>query len=115
VQLCQVVLLGLDRRDAEEEERPFVGVGAENVRYLGEVAVVVQRARLVGEEAAIDDRVESVGVGQKDGDGLLPQAGERIRRVAAADGFDRGVGPLLPLSSLVILRVVQPPLSLMAR
>jgi hypothetical protein len=43
------------RRRAELEERALVVVAAEDVRSLGDLAVLVEVARLVGEEVVVDD------------------------------------------------------------
>ena len=74
-------------RLGEHEERPLVGVAAEEVRRLGDLAGLVERPRLVGEEVAVDDgRVgpaQATTVGLRGVEerlhGNLSQARERVR------------------------------------
>ena len=73
------------RRRGELEERALVVVAAQDVRRLGDLAGLVERPRLIGEEVAVDDggvrsAQASVGLGgvQQRLHRHLAQAGQRV-------------------------------------
>src|SRR5262249_20087230 len=93
-ELRLVLGLGRDGRRADEEEVPLVGVRAEQVRHAREGARVEERARLVGEEAAVHDRLEGERrdhaaarreVREERGGRKLAETGELVGGAAAAD------------------------------
>ena len=87
LELGQVLRLGGDRGRADEEDRPLVAVGPEQVGHPREAAGVEQRAGLVGQEAAVHERPEGKGpqVGQQRRRRHLAEAGQLVRCARAAD------------------------------
>ena len=107
-----------DGRGADEEDRPLVGVGAEDVRHPRVLAAVEERARLVGQEAAVDQRPEGevpARLASSVATARVPETRELVGRAGAADGVRERGRPSRRLRRPSRCRVVQPPLSLIAR